>query len=111
MIIGVKESTMANKIFTAINVSVLSFIIISGATKVNPSNWHIDTNNLTWIDVNNATQSCPDSVRCGDGGFFPFGFKGVIDGAAKCFFAFVGKASLFKKQEFTIFLLNKQVYF
>jgi len=90
MIVGVKESTLANKIFTAINVAVLTFVIVSGAVKVNIANWKIDTTNLTWIDVYNTTQSCPESVRCGTGGFFPFGVKGVIDGAAKCFFAFVG---------------------
>lgn len=43
MIIGVKESTLMNKIFTFLNVLVLSFIIVTGATKVDFDNWQINT--------------------------------------------------------------------
>jgi hypothetical protein len=41
MIIGVKESSFINKIFTMVNITVLSFIIITGATKANFNNWAI----------------------------------------------------------------------
>ena len=44
MIIGVKESTFLNKIFTSIKVLILLFIIICGTTKVNVDNWRINTN-------------------------------------------------------------------
>jgi len=42
MIIGVKVSYLINKIFTMINITVLSFIIITGATKANFANWSLD---------------------------------------------------------------------
>lgn len=41
MIIGVKESAGLNKIFTLLNVSILTFIIIAGSTKGNFSNWSL----------------------------------------------------------------------
>lgn len=90
MVVGVKESTTLNKIFTIVNIVILSFIIVCGATQVNFSNWQVNTANLKWVDVDNKNQSCPDSARCGTGGFFPYGLNGVINGAAKCFYAFIG---------------------
>lgn len=44
MIIGVRESTFLNKVFTVFNILALSFMIIAGATKANSSYWHIDVN-------------------------------------------------------------------
>jgi cationic amino acid transporter 3 len=41
MVIGVKESTLLNKIFTAINICVILFIFICGLIKANLSNWEI----------------------------------------------------------------------
>uniref|UniRef100_A0A673GB58 Cationic amino acid transporter 3-like n=1 Tax=Sinocyclocheilus rhinocerous TaxID=307959 RepID=A0A673GB58_9TELE len=60
---GVSESALVNKIFTGINLIVLGFVIISGFVK----------GSLTVV-----------------GGFAPFGFGGVLSGAATCFYAFVG---------------------
>ena len=90
MCIGVKESARINKVFTVLNIAVLAVIIIGGATKINPANWNIDTHNLTWTDINNKNQSCPASARCGTGGFMPFGIDGIFNGAAKCFYAYIG---------------------
>ncbi|XP_030620892.1 cationic amino acid transporter 3 [Chanos chanos] len=88
---GVSESALVNKIFTGINLVVLGFVIISGFVKGDTANW-----NLTLEDYINSTNrtSPPTSETIekefGDGGFAPFGFTGVLSGAATCFYAFVG---------------------
>uniref|UniRef100_A0A9J7ZDI4 Solute carrier family 7 member 1a n=1 Tax=Cyprinus carpio carpio TaxID=630221 RepID=A0A9J7ZDI4_CYPCA len=90
---GVKESAMVNKVFTCINVLVLLFMVVSGLVKGTLKNWHLDPdeilsgNNST---INSATQPLPSKEILGEGGFMPFGFTGVLSGAATCFYAFVG---------------------
>uniref|UniRef100_W5KRA1 Solute carrier family 7 member 1 n=1 Tax=Astyanax mexicanus TaxID=7994 RepID=W5KRA1_ASTMX len=76
---GVKESAMVNKVFTCVNVLVLMFVVVSGLIKGTFKNWNIDPD-----DVLNGTSIL------GEGGFMPFGFTGVLSGAATCFYAFVG---------------------
>ncbi|XP_044297287.1 high affinity cationic amino acid transporter 1 isoform X1 [Varanus komodoensis] len=78
---GVKESAMVNKVFTCINVLVLGFVMVSGFVKGSIKNWQIPEN----FTVVNVTD-----VKLGSGGFTPFGFSGVLSGAATCFYAFVG---------------------
>ena len=78
--IGVKESTMLNNIFTTINLITITIIIVTGLMKLNPNNWFIDINDIP----KNVT------ANFGTGGFMPFGFKGVMAGAAICFYGFVG---------------------
>uniref|UniRef100_A0A0B8RS84 High affinity cationic amino acid transporter 1-like n=1 Tax=Philothamnus irregularis TaxID=1899461 RepID=A0A0B8RS84_9SAUR len=80
---GVKESAMVNKVFTCINVLVLGFVMVSGFVKGSIENWQIPEN----ISLpENSTQNLPHGV----GGFMPYGFSGVLSGAATCFYAFVG---------------------
>uniref|UniRef100_A0A8C7GAT0 Solute carrier family 7 member 1 n=1 Tax=Oncorhynchus kisutch TaxID=8019 RepID=A0A8C7GAT0_ONCKI len=80
---GVKESAMVNKVFTCINVLVLVFVVISGLVKGTVKNWHLNPDEILNITLN-AT------LNLGQGGFMPFGFTGVLSGAATCFYAFVG---------------------
>jgi len=91
MVVGVKESTTLNKLFTGLNIVVIGFIVIVGSLKADINNWMIDTvPNMSWIDHKGKNQSCGTSDRCGEGGFLPYGFEGVMKGAAKCFYAYIG---------------------
>ncbi|XP_011692155.1 PREDICTED: cationic amino acid transporter 3 isoform X2 [Wasmannia auropunctata] len=77
--IGVKESSILNNVFTVINLITITIVIVAGSIKADPSNWSI------------AREDIPDSVKNGGvGGFMPFGISGVMIGAAKCFYGFVG---------------------
>jgi solute carrier family 7 (cationic amino acid transporter), member 3 len=76
--VGVKESTVLNNIFTTVNVVVIGIVLVAGAMKADPDNWRIPKENI------------PEGVRGGEGGFMPFGIAGVMAGAAKCFYGFVG---------------------
>lgn len=88
---GVKESALVNKVFTCINVLVLGFVVISGFVKGSVKNW-----NLTEQDIYNRSHSLfkdnqtQEEKLYGVGGFMPYGWKGVLSGAATCFYAFVG---------------------
>ncbi|EFN79321.1 Cationic amino acid transporter 3 [Harpegnathos saltator] len=77
--VGVKESSILNNVFTVINLTTIAIIIVAGSIKANPSNWSI------------APENIPGTVKnAGTGGFMPFGVGGVMVGAAKCFYGFVG---------------------
>ncbi|CAL4121108.1 unnamed protein product [Meganyctiphanes norvegica] len=75
--LGVKGSTLLNSIFTIINLCILFFVIAVGYYFADLLNW--------------------ESVESGGnapGGFCPYGFSGIITGAATCFYAFVGFDSI-----------------
>ncbi|KAH9630975.1 hypothetical protein HF086_013514 [Spodoptera exigua] len=78
--IGVKESTKLNNVFTALNLITVIVVVIAGAVKSNPANWRIPLEDI------------PDEYKsqAGAGGFAPWGVAGIMAGAAKCFFGFVG---------------------
>uniref|UniRef100_A0A8C5X836 Amino acid permease/ SLC12A domain-containing protein n=1 Tax=Malurus cyaneus samueli TaxID=2593467 RepID=A0A8C5X836_9PASS len=80
---GVKESTMVNRAFTALNVLVLLFVTVSGFIKGNPSNWKLREDDL-------PRAAAHETDAFGVGGFMPYGFTGTLAGASTCFYAFVG---------------------
>ncbi|KAL1398823.1 hypothetical protein pipiens_008660 [Culex pipiens pipiens] len=75
---GVKESTMLNNIFTGVNLMVIAVVLISVGTKANYANWNIKPEDI------------PSEIDGGAGGFLPYGVAGVMAGAAKCFYGYVG---------------------
>ncbi|XP_076450038.1 high affinity cationic amino acid transporter 1-like [Babylonia areolata] len=75
--VGVKESVWVNTILSCINIFIIAIMIVCGFYKGDLHNWQLSGEEL------------PES-GAGDGGFTPFGFSGIMTGAATCFFAFVG---------------------
>uniref|UniRef100_A0A8D8ZXD8 High affinity cationic amino acid transporter 1 n=1 Tax=Cacopsylla melanoneura TaxID=428564 RepID=A0A8D8ZXD8_9HEMI len=75
---GVKESSIANNVFTLVNLFVVALMMVAGSFKVDFSNWNIPKANI------------PADKNGGEGGFAPWGLSGIMAGAAKCFFGFIG---------------------
>ena len=60
LVVGAGESALVNKVFTGLNLLVLSFVIISGIIKGDPHNWK-----LTEQDYTLAAAGSGDSYRLG----------------------------------------------
>lgn len=72
---GAKESSVINNVFTFVNVLVVIVVIISGLWKVDIANWQ---------------RTKEEAMGKGAGGFNPYGLKGIVKGAARCFYGFIG---------------------
>ncbi|XP_063697274.1 cationic amino acid transporter 3 [Culicoides brevitarsis] len=75
---GVKESTLMNNIFTGVNLIVISIVLVAGIINADIKNWQIQKEDI------------PEGISAGEGGFMPYGVAGIMAGAAKCFYGFVG---------------------
>ncbi|CAO1440756.1 unnamed protein product [Diamesa hyperborea] len=76
--VGVKESSVLNNIFTTVNMCTVVVVLVAGAINADTKNWNIPKEDI------------PEGVRGGEGGFMPYGIAGIMAGAAKCFYGFVG---------------------
>ncbi|XP_050546707.1 cationic amino acid transporter 2-like isoform X2 [Daktulosphaira vitifoliae] len=79
---GVRESSRVNNILTLLNLLTILTVVLTGCYFARISNWTIKKSDI------------PSGVNGGEGGFLPFGWSGVIAGAAKCFYGFIGFDSI-----------------
>lgn len=79
---GVRKSSTLNNLFTTLNLVTVCTVIVSGFYFANLSNWFIDKSDI------------PPGVNGGNGGFLPFGWTGMVAGAARCFYGFIGFDSI-----------------
>nr|XP_045005007.1 cationic amino acid transporter 3-like [Jaculus jaculus] len=88
LVLGARESALVTRVFTGVNLLVLSFISFSGFIKGDLNNWKLTEEDyqLAMTGSNSNDSLGP----LGSGGFAPFGLDGILRGAATCFFAFIG---------------------
>jgi len=84
LVCGMSTSAKLMSIFTVLNIVVLLVTSVSGFIKADPHNWSLNQTEV--FEVCNSS----DIGEVGVGGFLPFGFSNMMQGAATCFFAFVG---------------------
>uniref|UniRef100_A0A8D1F0I5 Cationic amino acid transporter C-terminal domain-containing protein n=1 Tax=Sus scrofa TaxID=9823 RepID=A0A8D1F0I5_PIG len=83
LILGVQVTELVAKVSIGFNVLLLSFMILSGFIKGDRHKWE-----LTEQDYKLATSGSSDSI--GQERFVPFGFEGILQGAAMPFYSFFG---------------------
>ncbi|XP_032255915.1 cationic amino acid transporter 3-like, partial [Phoca vitulina] len=83
------------KLLALVKLLVLSFVIISGFIKGDLHNWNLTEEDYIQAGLNDTFSLGP----LGSGGFVPFGFEGILRGAATCFYAFIGFDSIVTRVE------------
>ncbi|XP_039079519.1 cationic amino acid transporter 3-like [Hyaena hyaena] len=77
---------LVSKTVALVKLLVLSFVIIAGFMKGDLHNWKLTEEDYIMAGLNDTSTL----GHLGSGGFVPFGFKGILRGAATCFYAFIG---------------------
>ncbi|XP_058599444.1 cationic amino acid transporter 3-like [Neofelis nebulosa] len=77
---------LVSKVVILVKLLTLSFVIIAGFIKGDLHNWQLTEEDYVKAGLNDTSSLGP----LGYGGFVPFGFKGILRGAATCFYSFIG---------------------
>ncbi|XP_060255105.1 cationic amino acid transporter 3-like isoform X2 [Ovis aries] len=88
LVLGARVTTLIIKVSTGLNLFVPIFMILSGFIKGDLHNWQ-----LTEQDYKSNTSGSNSTFRLGplgSGGFVPFGFEGIVQGAAILFTSYFG---------------------
>nr|XP_055174486.1 cationic amino acid transporter 3-like [Nyctereutes procyonoides] len=83
---NISQLSLVAKVFASLNILVVSFVTISGFMKGDLHNWKLTEEDYIKAGLNDTSSLGP----LGSGGFVPFGFQGILRGAATCFYAFIG---------------------
>ncbi|XP_053751420.1 cationic amino acid transporter 3-like [Panthera pardus] len=86
---------LITKVITLMKLLVLGFVIISGFIKGDLHNWMLTEDDYIMAGLNDTSSLSP----LGSGGFVPFGFEGILHGAATCFYTFIGFHNIFERVE------------
>ncbi|KAM7232929.1 hypothetical protein CapIbe_015065 [Capra ibex] len=91
LVLGARESILVTKISIGTNLLVLIFIIITGFVKGDLHNWRLAEQDYKLNTSGSSDIYGSGSLGLmGSGGFAPFGFEGILQGAATCFYYFFG---------------------
>ncbi|XP_054286520.1 cationic amino acid transporter 2-like [Macrosteles quadrilineatus] len=74
--VGLKESIILNNLLSTVNCGIVIFVIVLGSFYADFQNWKLPKTIVP--------------VGYGSGGFLPYGIVGTLQGAATCFYGFVG---------------------
>ncbi|XP_061245152.1 cationic amino acid transporter 3-like [Bos javanicus] len=88
LVLGARVTTLIIKVSTGLNLFIPIFMILSGFIKGDLHNWQ-----LTEQDYRSNTSGSSSTFRLGplgSGGFVPFGFEGIVQGAAILFTSYFG---------------------
>ena len=82
-----------NNVFAGLNLYVITYVTICGLFQINGDYWSIPYEDVPKGHCEKIIGNKTVLTECdiyGDGGFNPYGFTGVMAGAAMCFYGFIG---------------------